>query len=194
LTKRAGHNLINKLRMKYKILNHEKFNIQKDDTVVFYLLPVSDADKDYQIIYPAKTKQYQLESWHNKKIIIKQFKGCNTGVVKSVKKSLTDILKNNLEKAINTIRTMFFMGMLFILFGFINLILPDPLILIDELLIITGGTLLTISGLVKKKNMSALVLKEKEVTKQINDLHIIDNPICTKIFNSIKKKAGSQDM
>jgi hypothetical protein len=180
--------------MKYKILDHKKFNIKKDNDVVFYILPASSSAKEFQIIYPVKTKEYQLEAWHNKKLVIKQFKGCNNTVIKSVKQSLANIIKDNMEKIKSSMQTMLFLGILFVLFGIFDLILPDPLILIDELLIITGGALLTVSGYIKKKNLSALDKKQEEVIKQIENLHIIEDPICTKIYHSIKKKTGPQDM
>lgn len=180
--------------MKYKILDHEKFNIKKDDNVVFYILPISSSGKEFQLIYPAKTRQHQLDAWHNKKIMIKQFKGCNSTVIKSVKQSLMDIIKGNMEKIKSSIQTMLFLGILFVLFGIFDLLLPDPLILIDELLIITGGAMLTVGSYVKKKNLATLVAKQDQVIKQIENLHIIEDPICTKIFYSIKQKTGPQDM
>ena len=174
--------------MKYKLLKSEKLPVAYTEKRIIYIIPLSSSHKNFAVIYPAIPAGSLLRSLLDDKVELHRFKGCPDIAIEKVKQALGDLIHKELKEASAKQSTMWVMGIVLIGLGVINFIFPDPIILLDEILIIAGGGWMLASGIKLKKIHTTLKNRKNDIEKKINDLPVFEDPLCSGIFASIQAK------
>ena len=164
------------------------YKLMKDNTLDsnIYVIPLSSNNKDYKIIYPENLEK--TLSKYNTKITIKQFEQCPETASNEIKKNLKRILGEKYHKNKGKTITYLFGGGALLLLGGLNLILPDPLILLDEIAMVIGGGILVRYGYKIKKEYPKYEENIREMVDNISNIETEENNLLSKIYNAIASK------
>jgi hypothetical protein len=174
--------------MKYRLLKSEKFPAPPGEKKIIYIIPLSSSQKQYAVIYPAIHPGSLLKSLEEKKLELRKFLGCPEETVNNVKKAIQDMIHTDLKESSSKQSTLFFSGILLIVFGIINFVLPDPLILLDEVLMLLGGIWVLGGGIKLRKTYKALKINQENLELKIKAIPVTEDPITSGIFASIQAK------
>ncbi|MBN2532786.1 MAG: hypothetical protein JXB88_07845 [Spirochaetales bacterium] len=174
--------------MKYRLLKSEKIPVPAGDNKIIYIIPLSSSHKQYAVIYPAIPAGQLLDDIFQERVGLHRFRGCPDNAVGKVKQALIDMIHSELKQSSAKQSSMWIIGIALIGFGVFDLFLPDPLILVDELLILAGGGWILASGLKLKKIHTVLKDKHDSIVKKITGLPVIEDNLCSGIFASIQAK------
>jgi hypothetical protein len=169
--------------MKYNLI--PSGNTSKKDSIFIYILPSGFEKSSYLIAYPDFAPEDILAG----RISIRTFEGCSTEAFEEIKVELKGRLRKKYEKYLENINTLFTLGLGFFILGIIDWVIPDPVLFIDELvLMIFGGFTAWKSWRGKKEKLP--MLKNKIDHYNYNSMYpkIGTDTILTSIFKAIRCK------
>jgi hypothetical protein len=155
---------------------------------IIYIIPLSSSQKEYAVIYPTFPPGTIIKTLEEKHLELRKFLGCPEDTVNKVKKAIQDMIHSDLKETSTKQSTLFFSGILLILFGIVNFILPDPLVILDEILILLGGIWMLGGGIKLRKTYKALKITQKNMESKIKSIPVTEDPITSGIFASIQAK------
>jgi hypothetical protein len=174
--------------MKYKLLKSENLPRPGGEKKIIYIIPLTSSPRNYAVIYPEVPPSQFFDSPGTEMIELRRFRGCPDDAVKKVKLALSGLYYSELKKTSSKLSTLWFSGILFIGFGLFDLFLQDPLILLDEVLIFTGGIWMLAGGLKVKKIHRVLKEKQGTIEEKITRIPVSEDTLCSRIFASIQAK------
>jgi hypothetical protein len=126
-------------------------------------------------------------------ITIRQFKSCTAEAAIVVRDKLDGMLERGLEAYTTGLNSLVFGGIVVAVLGLIDFTFPDALPLADELLLTFGGAAMAVAGyLAKRGNLPAYRDKVRRKKIIISELEGVDNPLLSRIFNSIREKESPE--
>ncbi|MBN2441273.1 MAG: hypothetical protein JXJ04_08000 [Spirochaetales bacterium] len=174
--------------MKYRLLQSEKLPVPNEEKKIIYMIPLSSSQKHFAVIYPDCPVPALLESIARGTIELRRFMGCPDEAVHKVKQALGELIRREIKTFAAKQSSKYFLGILLIGFGIIDFFLPDPVIFLDEILIIAGGGWILSSGIKLKKIHNKLKSEEEACIKRISQITVNEDPLCSGIFASIQAK------
>lgn len=174
--------------MKYKILGWKPSYVSGDEPETIYIIPVSPEPDEYRIIYPETLEKHMVEVLTDRALIIRSFEGCTEHAVDIIREYLANQLTQKGDRSSTQISVKFVLGVALVGLGLINWTFPDPLPLIDELLMVIGGGALAVWSARAKKLLPDFRERLEEATREARSLIPSPDPLLTRIYNSIRAK------
>lgn len=175
--------------MKYRLMEFEGMLFPKQEHAIVYIIPVSSYGDEYRVIYPNTLEKNVLQLLYHDDLIIKQFAGCTPEAVHAVKQKLRDLARRRIDEYTSRGFYMFFGGIGLAVWGILSWTLPDPILLVDEIVCTVGGSLLAFFG-VRYRRQRVPFFKEmaRAVEENIDAIQEREEPLLSQIFESIKAK------
>jgi hypothetical protein len=156
-----------------------------------YIVPLSLDPSRYQVLIPANLSKNLLDLLIQDKLLIRQFHGCPQGAAATVTAQLQRSCSQGPPRYSTRMNQLIVLGAVLFVLGIINWTFPDPLPLIDEILMIGGGAGVGIAGYVsRRKNLSLLQSKTGKAVQRLSELECVDDPLLTRIHEAIRTKSA----
>ncbi len=179
--------------MKYALMRFDGSLRQYQSPQTIYVVPVSSDDNSFRILYPVCMNRRKLKNILGSVITIKQFESCTAEAVIVVRDKLDEMLERGLEAYTTGLNSLVFGGIVVAVLGIIDFTFPDALPLADELLLTFGGAAMAVAGyLAKRGNLPAYRDKVRRKKAVISELEGVDDPLISRIFNSIREKESPE--
>jgi hypothetical protein len=178
--------------MKYTTLGRRPPYVSGDRPEMIYVIPVSSDPEDYRIIYPNTLKKNIVELLLDKAIQIMAFESCSENAVWDVREYLKNQLEQKNERHSSRINTGFICGIGLAVLGLLNFTFPDPLPLIDELLMMIGGGVWAFRSARAKRLLPQFRERVQQAENWVRDLEAFSDPLLTRIYGSVKAKQEPQ--
>lgn len=156
-----------------------------------YIVPLSLDPARYQVLIPANLSKKLLDLLIQDKLVIRQFHGCPKEAAATVIAQLHRSCTKGPPRYSTRMNQLLILGTVLFVLGVINGTFPDPLPLIDEILMIGGGAGLGIAGYVsRRKNLPLLQDKTGKAARRLGELECLDDPLLTRIHEAIRSKSA----
>jgi len=156
-----------------------------------YIIPLSLDPSRYQVLIPTNLSKNLLDLLIQDKLVIRQFDRCPKEAVVTVTAQLQRSCTQGPSRYSSRMNQLIVLGTVLFVLGIINWTLPDPLPLIDEILMIGGGAGVGIAGYVsRRKNLSLLQNKTGKAVQRLSELECVDDPLLTRIHEAIRAKSS----
>ncbi len=156
-----------------------------------YIVPLSSDPSRYQVLIPAGLSKDLLDLLIQDKLVIRQFKRCPKEAAASVTAQLERSCTQGPPRYSSRMNQLIVLGTVLFVLGIINWTFPDPLPLIDEILMIGGGAGVGIAGyMARRKNLSLLQNKSSKAAQRLSDINCIDDPLLTRVQEAIRAKSS----
>ena len=174
--------------MKYKTLGWRPSYVSGDEPVTIYIIPVSSEPDEYRVIYPETLEKHIVEVLTDRALRIRSFEGCTDHAIDVIQDYLTNLLTRTGDKSSTQSNVKFVLGVALVVLGIINWTFPDPLPLIDELLLVIGGGALAVWSARAKKLLPVFRERLEEAVREVRGLMFSSDPLLTRIYDSIRAK------
>jgi hypothetical protein len=156
-----------------------------------YIVPLSLDPSHYQVLIPANLSKHLLDLLIQDKLVIRKFHRCPQEAAATVTAQLQRSCTQGPSRYSNRMNQLIVLGTVLFVLGIINWTFPDPLPLIDEILMIGGGAGVGIAGYVsRRKNLSLLQNKTGKAAQRLSELECADDPLLTRIHEAIRAKSS----
>lgn len=156
-----------------------------------YIVPLSLDPSRYQVLIPANLSKNLLDLLIQDKLVIRQFSRCPKEAAATVTAQLEHRCTQGPARYSSRMNQLIIVGTAVFVLGIINWTLPDPLPLIDEILMIGAGAGLGIAGYVsRRQNLSLLEIKTGKAAQRLKQLECVDDPLLTRIHEAIRTKSA----
>jgi hypothetical protein len=168
--------------VKYKVLR------SRNKPVVVYAIPISADPNTYKILYPDCLEKDVLGVLETCGIKIQGFEGCSELAVSEIREHLRQTLDESALTYRRNANTAIVGGVAVALLGILNWMLPDPLPLADEVLLIITGTVLALFGLRRRRHLARYKDRLAQARGQIRELGAKSQSVLTRLFRSIRAR------
>jgi len=156
-----------------------------------YIVPLSLDASRYQVLIPTDLSKNLLDLLIQDKLVIRQFDRCPKEAAATVTAQLERCCTQGPSRYSSRMNQLIVVGSVMFILGIINCTFPDPLPLIDEILMIGGGAGLGIAGYVsRRKNLPLLQDKTGQAARRLGELECLDDPLLTRIHEAIRSKSA----
>ena len=165
-----------------------------------YILPLSADPERYRVIYPEFRNRFGrrhldtnlAERINQGKLLIRQFKSCTSAAAAAIKRNLGGTVKQRLLGQNLRANQLLVAGVVVFIVGIIDWTFPDPLPLVDEIILTGAGGLLAYLGYTQKKRYLPSAKEQVErALRDLDDLVISEDPLLSRIHDSLE--AGVED-
>jgi hypothetical protein len=174
--------------MKYKTLGWKPSYVSGDKPETIYIIPVSSEPDEYRVIYPETLEKHIVEVLTDRALRIRSFEGCTDQAIDVIQDYLVNLLTRTGDRSSARTNVKFVLGVTFVVLGIINWTFPDPMPLIDELLLVIGGGALAGWSARAKKLLPDFRERLDEAAREVRSLNPSPGPLLTRIYNSIRAK------
>jgi hypothetical protein len=151
-----------------------------------YIVPLSQDPSRFQVLIPNNLSKRLLDLLIQDKLVIRQFRDCSDQAAANVKAQLGSSCSRGLSRYSNRMNQFIVVGSALLVLGIINVVAQDPLILIDEILMIGGGTGIGLAGyLSRRRNLPLLRGKTEKAVQRLASLAAAVDPLLTCIHQAI---------
>ncbi|MBN1837707.1 MAG: hypothetical protein JW820_17755 [Spirochaetales bacterium] len=163
------------------------------DSVSIYVLPLSADPTRYRVLSPSGLHSKLLDLAVQDKLSIRQYRGCPPEAASAVKEELLRFCGRGAERYATRLERSTTLGVALAALGVINLVVPDPLPVADELLMILGGGALAWSGLSRRRrNLLPLRAKAETAEERLRALAPVDDALVGRIFAAVKARTAPE--
>ncbi len=156
-----------------------------------YIVPLSSDPSRYQVLIPTNLSKDLLDLLIQDRLVIRQFDRCPKEAVANVTAQLQQSCTQRPLRYSSRMNQLIVLGTVLFVLGIINWTFPDPLPLIDEILMIGGGAGVGIAGYVsRRKNLSLLQNKTSKAAHRLSEIECVDDPLLTRIHEAIRAKSS----
>lgn len=156
-----------------------------------YIVPLSLDPSRYQVLIPANLSKNLLDLLIQDRLAIRQFSRCPKDAVATVIAELGRRCTRGPSRYSTRMNQLIVLGTALFVLGIINWTFPDPLPLIDEILMIGGGAGVGLAGYVsRRRNLSLLQNKTGKAAQRLSQLECVDDPLLTRIHEAIRAKSS----
>lgn len=153
-----------------------------------YIIPISGENWKYEALYPPDFKQFCYEPHYYKTLRINYFQPLAQGTLGGFKECLFALLEGGLVRQKRNLFNRLILGFGLIAFGFFDFVTPDPIMLLDEFLIIAGGCFCLKNGFDIKKVYPAHRQNMGKLKKAIAGIPSRESPLCSEIYKAISSR------
>jgi len=156
-----------------------------------YIVPLSLDPSRYQVLIPANLSKNLLDLLIQDRLAIRQFSRCPKDAAATVIAELGRRCTRGPSRYSTRMNQLIVLGTALFVLGIINWTFPDPLPLIDEILMIGAGAGVGLAGYVsRRKNLPLLQNKTGKAAQRLSHLDCVDNPLLTRIHEAIRAKSS----
>jgi len=156
-----------------------------------YIIPLSRDTSDYQVLAPTRLSKKLPELLIQDKLEIHRFKDCTPEAVANVKAQLGRSWAQRLTRSSDRANRVFKAGIILVVLGIVNCIVPDPLPLGDEIVMIGVGVGLGMAGYRKRRRTLPLLREQNErATGRLDSLECSEDILLTRIHEAIKNRGA----
>jgi len=152
--------------MKYRMLRIEHEDTGDSDDCVIYVMPAGSNPLENCIVYDERLEK-ELKSLlltHPYSIALYSKAPVDTG--KRIRDRLIGMAEKVLERMNNRGRSLFVLGVGIGVLGLINWVIPDPLPVIDEVVLTFGGAALALAGIILRRRVKEEYRNRGEIVKR----------------------------
>ena len=172
--------------MRYKI---QKPVDPEEEKSRIFIIPLSTDPDHFIIIYPVISIS-KADKILAKGININRFEERSEEAVIKIKEELLGKLQMKMKKSKIKADNIFISGVTIAVLGVINWVIPDPMPLVDEIILTFGGAGIALLGVQRKrKKVPTLQQKVDDIITRINNAETEINPLLAQIYKSICVKA-----
>ena len=154
-----------------------------------WILPLSADPARYRVLCPSRMRPKLLDLAIQGKLELKQYPGCPAEAAAAVREQLIAVCRSRAEAAANRWNTLVVGGGGLAVLGLINWFVPDPLPLVDELLLTFGGAGLAYAGYTRRRrDLPALRDKAELAARALVSLRPIEDPLLGRIASAIRAR------
>ena len=155
-----------------------------------YIIPLCSDPLRYRVLTPARLSKMLLDLLMQDRLVIRQFRGCPDEAVAAIKAQLLRGCGRVSGRYATRTNQLIVLGAALFVLGVINCTFPDPLPLIDEILMMGGGAAAGLGGYIsRKKNLPLLEDKAGKAEKHLEKIECIEDPMLSGIYQSIRTKS-----
>jgi hypothetical protein len=155
-----------------------------------YIVPLSADPSQYQVLIPSRLSKNLLDLLIQDRLVIRRFAGCPAEVIDNIKAQLGRSCTQ--RPSVYAVRTnqLIVAGTLLVVLGIINFTFPDPLPLVDELLMLGGGAGIGVLAYRNRRKVLPLLRdKTERAAKRLDDLACPDDILLTRIHDAIQARS-----
>jgi hypothetical protein len=158
-----------------------------------YVVPLSHDPAAYHVVFPQDMKKAPLEKLLHGHVDLKDFEGWQQEELGSIREMIRRILKKGVEGFSNRANALFVGGVLTTVLGALNFLLPDPLILLDELFFLVVGSIAALIGYRRRRYRLPVYRDLFGSAESRLDLQLVSpEPLLSRIYQSIKAKRNPE--
>ena len=136
--------------MRYKILRMDQYREPFGREETIYIIPRGADPDQFLVIYPAKLEQELKKLIISGQYSIRAYEGLQAGAVEDIRESLLEKASAYLNRIRSRGANMFATGTVLAVFGLLNWFIPDPLPLVDEMILTFGGAAVALAGFARR--------------------------------------------
>jgi len=156
-----------------------------------YIIPLSRDASNYQVLVPGRVSKKLLDLLIQDKLVIHRFKDSPSEAVANIKAQLGRGCAQRSARYSDRMNRVFKAGIILVVLGIVNCIVPDPLPLGDEIVMIGIGAGLGIAGYLKHRRVLPLLREKSErAARRLEDLECSDDILLTRIHEAIKDRGA----
>jgi hypothetical protein len=154
-----------------------------------YIIPLSHDPSDYQVLMPAGLYRKILDLLIQDKLAIHRFGDCPAEAVRNVKDQLGRSCAREPERYSVRMNQVLVAGTVITALGIVNLTLPDPLPLADEILMIGGGAGIGFLGFRSRRKALPLLNEKKEkALRRLQGVESSEDILLTRIHDAMRAR------
>ena len=161
--------------MRYEILKFQ-YEAPKKETV--FVIPVSSQADQHTVLYPRSLKKSA-----DSQVEVRYFAGCGAETRDWVKDSLQKLLETTLKKEKQRSQNIFMVSISMAVLAVISWAFPDPLPLLDEVILTLGAGGLGLLSYLQYRNARKAALSSGDHTPA---LEIVEDPVLTRVFQAME--------
>jgi len=175
--------------MRYKILRTDQGSERFGKDEVIYILPRGAAPDQYLVIYPAGLELELKKLLISGSYSIRTYKGLTSEAVGKVKEILVGKAERRLERLKSRGTNMFAAGTVIAVFGLLNWFIPDPLPMIDELILTFGGAAVALAGFARRRRgIEEFERRGEIVAEDIDGIEVQEDPFLSHCAAAIRER------
>jgi uncharacterized membrane protein YgcG len=156
-----------------------------------YIIPLSGDPTHYQVLIPIRLTKKLLDLLIQDKLEIHRFEGCPEEAVDIIKAQLGRSCAQGPSRYSIRMNQVLVAGTVLVVLGIINITLPDPLPLADEILMIGGGAGIGMVGYRNRRRVLPLLRdKTDRAVKQLEGLECHNDVLLTRIHEAIRARSA----
>jgi len=180
--------------MKYRIMsNIDPSGCEKDRNALF-IMPRGPEPSDFLIVYPKNLQKSIRNLLVHPHFEIRIFQGAYEEEIDNVKERLIDEVDKKLHRLISRGSNWFAAGIVIAVFGLINWIIPDPIPLVDEMIMTLGGAAAAVAGFNLRRRGSEEEKRKADIARcDINSAEPKVDPLLTWFYGALKAKSDPRE-
>lgn len=155
-----------------------------------YIVPLSRDASNYQALVPTRLSKNLPDLLIQDKVELYRFKDCTPEAVADIKAQLGRGWVRGPVRYSDRVNRAFKAGIILVVLGIVNFIVPDPLPWVDEFLMIGVGVGLVIAGYLKRLRV-LLREKNERAAGRLDSLECAEEILLTRIHEAIKARGAN---
>jgi hypothetical protein len=173
---------------RYYIINPAEYPLRK---LKIYLLPASEDPGHFGMMFPKGITKGTPASgkW---KIGIAGFPGIEGALEAEVRERVHEKLEAEIASGAGRKDMLFSTGVILTVLSIVNWVLPDPLIIVDEVFMTASGIILSILGWRGRRNKDLHQEKLTDLEMQLREVDVEENPTLSLLYQAVKERESSE--
>jgi len=158
-----------------------------------YVLPLAADPGRYRVLCPSGLRGKLLDLAIQDKLSLRTYAGCPGEAAAAVREELLRLCNRAADRYASRLNRLTVAGTALAVLGVVNVILPDPLPLADELLMTVGGAGMAYAGLtLRRKNLPPFRSKVEAAEAGLRRLASVEDVLLGRIFAAIRARTSPE--